>query len=79
MVIKDFPHNFIYLRVFKQIMSQERILELRGLLFQLERKIKPLEWDLSRNQINEFRKQELERIRNEHNNCLKELNELEKQ
>ena len=59
-------------------MSQERLLELRELLFQLERKIKPLEWDLSRNQINEFRKQELERLKQEHENCSKELNELQK-
>lgn len=59
-------------------MSQERILQLREILFQLERKIKPLEWDLSRNQIHEYRKQELGRLKDEHKICSKELNELEK-
>ena len=37
-------------------MSPESISEVRELLFNLERKIKPLEWDNSRNQINEFKK-----------------------
>lgn len=60
-------------------MSQERILQLREILFQLERKIKPLEWDFSRKQINEYRKQELVRLKDEHVICSKELNELEKQ
>tara|TARA_Y100000310_G_C20443056_1_gene697025 strand:+ start:671 stop:853 length:183 start_codon:yes stop_codon:yes gene_type:complete len=60
-------------------MSQERLVELRELLFQLERKIKPLEWDASRNQINEFRKHELERLKQEHDVCSQELNELQKQ
>jgi hypothetical protein len=60
-------------------MSQERLLELRELLFQLERRIKPLEWDSSRNQINEFRKQELERLKKEHDTFSTELNELQKE
>lgn len=46
-------------------MSQERISELRELLFNLERKIAPLEWDASRNQINEFKKATLEKLKQE--------------
>lgn len=46
-------------------MSPERISELRELLFNLERKIAPLEWDASRNQINEFKKKTLEKLKQE--------------
>jgi hypothetical protein len=60
-------------------MSQERISELRELLFGLERKIKPLEWDSSRNQINEFKKKTLENLQVEHSALLQELNGLEQQ
>ena len=60
-------------------MSQERISELRELLFGLERKIKPLEWDSSRNQINEFKKKTLENLQGEHSALLQELNGLEQQ
>ena len=49
-------------------MSQERISELRELLFDLDRRIKPLEWDAGRNQINEFKRLELERLKEEHSN-----------
>ncbi|PIZ51517.1 hypothetical protein COY27_03405 [Candidatus Woesearchaeota archaeon CG_4_10_14_0_2_um_filter_33_13] len=59
-------------------MSPERISELRELLFNLERKIKPLEWDDSRNQINEFKKKTLVTLRVEHQTLTQELNELEK-
>ena len=58
-------------------MSKERILELRELLFNLERRIKPLEWDDSRKQINEFKKLELGRLREEQAKLFKELGELE--
>lgn len=58
-------------------MSKERLSELRELLFNLERKIKPLEWDTSRNQINEFKKLELTRLQGEHVSLLQELQELE--
>jgi len=58
-------------------MSSERISELRELLFNLDRKIKPLEWDLSRNQINEFKKIQLDKLRLEHSGFLNELNNLE--
>jgi len=60
-------------------MSQERISEIRELLFTLERKIKPLEWDNSRNQINEFKKKTLENLQGEHSTLKQELNELEQQ
>jgi len=60
-------------------MSQERNLELREQLFQLERRIKPLEWDASRNQINEFKKQQLEKMKDEFNTLQQELHGLETQ
>ena len=60
-------------------MSQERILELRELLFQLERKIKPLEWDLSRNQINEFKKKRLVMFKEQHGSLISELTKLEEE
>jgi len=58
-------------------MSPERISELREMLFNLERKIKPLEWDDSRNQINEFKKKTLEVLREEYQTLSQELNGLE--
>lgn len=60
-------------------MSKERISEIRELIFQLEKRIKPLEWDAGRNQINEFKKIQLGKLKEEHITLLKELNELEKQ
>ena len=58
-------------------MTKERLSELRELLFNLERKIKPLEWDASRNQINEFKKVELGRLKQEHLRLEEELRQLE--
>ena len=60
-------------------MSQERISELREHLFNLERKIKPLEWDESRNQINEFKKIQLGKLKEEFSSLTTELNELEQE
>jgi hypothetical protein len=60
-------------------MSPERISEVREMLFNLERKIKPLEWDDSRNQINEFKKKTLVTLREEHQALSQELNGLEQQ
>ena len=60
-------------------MAEERLAELRKLLYGLERKIKPLEWDSSRNQINEFKKLELERLRKEHQTLKEELQQLAQQ
>lgn len=59
-------------------MTQERIMELRELLFNLERRIKPLEWDASRKQINEFKKQELGRLNEEFLVLRNELSQLER-
>ncbi len=58
-------------------MGKERISEIRDLLFNLERRIAPLEWDAGRNQINEFKKAELQRLKEEHENIRKELQALE--
>ena len=59
-------------------MSEEKIVQLREYLFQLERRIKPLEWDASRNQINEFKTQQLVKLREEFNTLQQELSGLEK-
>jgi len=57
-------------------MSKERISEIQEILFNLERKIKPLEWDSSRNQINEFKQKTLETLKAEHSTLSEELNGL---
>jgi len=57
-------------------MSKERAAELREQLYQLERRIRPLEWDSSRNQINEYKKVQLGQLKVEHETLSKELNEL---
>ena len=57
-------------------MSEERVTQLREQLFQLERRIKPLEWDAGRNQINEFKKQQLEKLKVEFNALQQELHGL---
>ncbi|MEK6846288.1 MAG: hypothetical protein AABY26_05995 [Nanoarchaeota archaeon] len=54
-------------------MSNERVAEIRELLFNLERRIRPLEWDASRHQINEFKKIELVRLKEEQNALVQEL------
>ena len=59
-------------------MSEERATTVREQLFQLERRIKPLEWDANRNQINEFKKQQLGRLKEEFNTLKLELQELER-
>jgi TolA-binding protein len=58
-------------------MSEERLTQLREQLFQLERRIRPLEWDAGRNQINEFKKQQLEKLKTEFNTLRQELQGLE--
>ena len=60
-------------------MAEERQAELRKLLYGLEREIKPLEWDSSRNQINEFKKLELERLKKEQQTLYGELQGLVQQ
>ncbi|HLC71410.1 MAG TPA: hypothetical protein VJI32_05350 [Candidatus Nanoarchaeia archaeon] len=59
-------------------MTKERLSELRELLFMLERRIAPLEWDASRNQINEFKKLQLGKLKAERQALLQELQELER-
>lgn len=59
-------------------MSEERIIALREQLFQMERRMKPLEWDASRNQINEFKKQQLERMKEQFASLQQELQQLQK-
>ena len=73
----DCPKGLYILFHYPLYMSQERISELRELLFNLERKIKPLEWDSSRNQINEFKRLTLEKLKEKHSNFLSELSNLE--
>lgn len=60
-------------------MSEEKVIQLREQLFQLERRIRPLEWDAGRNQINEFKKQQLGKLKEEFNVLQQELCSLEKQ
>ena len=60
-------------------MSSERLSQLHEQLFLLERKIRPLEWDLERKQINEFRKVELSRLKLEQTHLQAELKQLETQ
>ena len=57
-------------------MSKEEIAEVQELLLALERRIRPLEWDSSKNQINEYRKQHLEKLNQEQDILRKRLDEL---
>lgn len=54
----------------------EKLSELQERLFQLERRIRPLEWDCSRNQINEFKKIQLVKLRTEYELLQKEVQGL---
>ncbi len=44
-------------------MSQERMKEIRERLVVVERTLRPLEWDNVRNQINDYRKQQLAKLK----------------
>ena len=44
-------------------MSQERMKEIRERLVAVERILRPLEWDNVRNQINDYRKQQLAKLK----------------
>jgi hypothetical protein len=59
-------------------MTDERIIELKELIWNLERRIRPLNWDAGRNQINEYKKQELAKLQTEHGVLEQELQELER-
>ena len=58
-------------------MSKERLTEIQELLITLERRMKPLEWDLSRKQINEFQRVKLERYKKEHSELVEEKQGLQ--
>jgi len=60
-------------------MSGDRLSEIRERLFALERKMRPLAWDMERNQINEFRKVELGKLKQEQASLQVELTYLETQ
>ncbi len=47
-------------------MADERMNQVRERLVVVERKLRPLEWDATRNQINDYKKKELEKLRQEH-------------
>ena len=51
-------------------------MELQKRLFELDKKIKPLEWDSSRDQINEFKKLEMERLKAEFKSVSEEIAQL---
>lgn len=53
-----------------------RAIEIRTLLISIERKMKPLEWDLNRKQINEYKKIELTKLKHEQETLLQELQTL---
>lgn len=59
-------------------MSDERVMEIRTVLSELEGKIRPLQWDSDRNQINPFKKIELEKLTAQKGELLEELNGLQK-
>lgn len=59
-------------------MEEEKLAELRERLFNLERRIAPLEWDASRNQINEFKKLQLEKLKEEKQVLKQEFEGLQK-
>ncbi|MBU1111386.1 MAG: hypothetical protein ABIG93_00665 [archaeon] len=59
-------------------MSDERIMEIRTVLSELEGKIRPLQWDADRRQINPFKKIELEKLTAQKSGLLEELNGLQK-
>ncbi|MBI2668455.1 hypothetical protein HYX14_01300 [Candidatus Woesearchaeota archaeon] len=60
-------------------MSEQRTQEIKDRLFQLDRKIRPLEWDATRNQINDFKRQDLQRLKDEHKILTDELLGLQQQ
>ena len=58
-------------------MSQNRKQEIVDLLFQLESRIRPLQWDFNRGQINPFKAKELERLSAERSSLQEELTGLD--
>ena len=54
-------------------MADERLTQVRERLISIERKLRPLEWDANRNQINGYRKQEFEKLKQEQTVLQEEL------
>jgi len=57
-------------------MADERLIQVRERLISIERKLRPLEWDANRNQINDYKKKELENLRLEQTTLQEELKGL---
>lgn len=57
-------------------MSAERISQIKEQLVRLDKHIRQLDWDLNRNQINEFQKKKLGILRTEHATLTTELHQL---
>jgi len=64
------------LLVLGSYMADERLIQVRERLISIERKLRPLEWDANRNQINDYKKQELENLRLEQTTLQEELKGL---
>jgi len=58
-------------------MSKERVLEIKEQLFQLEGKIRPLQWDFDRKQINPFKSKVFKELSVQKETLQKELAEIE--
>jgi len=64
------------LLVLGSYMADERLIQVRERLISIERKLRPLEWDANRNQINDYKKKELENLRLEQTTLQEELKGL---
>ena len=58
-------------------MSKERVLEIKEQLFQLEGKIRPLQWDFDKKQINPFKSKVLKELALKRETLQKELAEMQ--
>jgi len=57
-------------------MANEQLIQVRERLVVVERKLRPLEWDATRNQINDYKKQELAKLRLEQTTLQEELKRI---
>ncbi len=57
-------------------MADEQLIQVRERLVVVERKLRPLEWDATRNQINDYKKQELAKLRLEQTTLQEELKRI---
>ncbi len=58
-------------------MSPERIIQIQEQLQGLQRRLLTLEWDLSKNQINPYKRVEYERLKGEQRSLQEELTGLQ--